>query len=171
MNGSNKGLVELHDKFLLDLLNWVKAEYPAVLRAKEILKENASAPLNKTSKSARPRQKQEYIYSFRQAQDSITETTIGKNTHNAHFTKDEFLELIEVFVGLVDSRGYFQADEKHYKKSGYSPNRLRAALRICLQLGIMKKTFMKGRLCSVSGGSAGFLSAAERAWKERAHTL
>jgi hypothetical protein len=39
------------------------------------------------------------------------------------------------------------------------------------QLGVMKKTYMSGRLYSATNHSSGFLSAVEQAWRERGPTL
>lgn len=149
----------------------MSADHSAILRVKNALEkmETAVASPQKTLKSTRVQQ--EYYYSYRPAKDTLTETASGKNVRNIVFSKDEFFKLAEVFVGLINSKGIFQADEDHYRKSGYSLERIRAAFRICIQLGVMKKTYMSGRLYSAEGHSSGFLSAVEQAWKERGPTL
>ena len=149
------------------------ADHLTLLRLEKALesKEIINRPSEKALESKK-RVRQEYSYSYRPAQDVLTETTIGKNVKHAHLSKDECLEITrEVLVPLINSKGVFQADEHHYEKSLYSVNRIRTVLRICVQLGVMKRTYISGRLYSADGGSSGFLSVLERAWKEKVHTL
>jgi hypothetical protein len=161
-------LAELRCEVLARVMN---ADHSAILRAKNALEKMETAVVSpqKTLKSTK--RQQEYFYSYRPAKDTLTETASGKNVRNIVFSKDEFLKLAEVFVGLINSKGIFQADEGHYKKSGYSLERIRAAFRICIQLGVMKKTYMSGRLYSATGHNSGFLFAVEQAWKERGPSL
>lgn len=169
MNRTMQELAELRCEVVMGVMG---ADYSAVLRAKNALNDEAGATIgspHKASKSKRMRQ--EYSYSYTPATDTLTETTSGKNIHRTIIPKVEFLKLVEVFVGLINSKGIFQGDEGYYKKSGYSRDRIRTAFRICVQLGVMKRTYMSGRLYSATGQSSGFLSAVEQAWKERAHAL
>lgn len=126
--------------------------------------------LQKTAKH-KTKNWQTYDYSYSPVHDTLTETVIGKNTSNSLVTKDELLHLAAVFVPLINSKGNFQSNEDHYKNSEYSKNRLRVAFRMCLQLGVMKKTYKTGRIYSATGGKTGFLAALERAWEEKVHTL
>ena len=148
MSRTMKELAELRCEVVARVMS---ADHSAILRAKSALEkmETAIVSTQKTLKLARTQQ--EYFYSYRPAKDTLTETASGKNVRNIVFSKDEFLKLAEVFVGLINSKGIFQADEDHYKKSGYSLERIRAAFRICIQLGVMKKTYMSGRLYSTTG--------------------
>ena len=168
MGRTMQDLAELRCEVVAKVMS---ADHSAILRVKNALEKTEAIVVSpqKTLKSTK--MQQEYFYSYRPAKDTLTETARGKNVRNIVFSKDEFLKLAEVFVGLINSKGIFQADEDHYKKSGYSLERIRAAFRLCIQLGVMKKTYMLGRLYSATGHSSGFFSAVEQAWKERGPTL
>lgn len=168
MSGTSKELAELRCEVVAKVM---RADHSAILRMKNELEKIETAVFIPQKNLKSTRMLQEYFYSYRPAKDTLTETASGKNVRNIVFSKEEFLKLADVFAGLINSRGIFQADVDHYKKSGYSLERIRSAFRICIQLGVMKKTYMSGRLYSAAGQGSGFLLAVEMAWTERGPSL
>ena len=148
----------------------LEADYPILEKFENLLKKEEL--IVKSDKEKQKRERQQYNYSYRQIQDTITETTIGKNVGHSHISQEEFLTIIElVFLDLINSKGEFQAVESYYEKTKRSIPRIRTVFRICERLGLMKKTYMSGRIYSAEGGKSGFLIRARQRWKDQASTL